>query len=592
MSEFHVRGRREKGKPEPIDVESGMDDSVNEDCLYLNVWVPENASNAPVLVWIYGGAFIFGSTSQAMYDGARLANESGCIVVSISYRVGPLGWLGSRQLAKNEADGNLGTGNYGIWDVISGLLWIQENIGAFGGDPGNVTAFGESAGSIILHYLLVSPATPPNLFARACLESGTVFTVAPRTLPSAQAAFDALATKFGASPETSDEQKIRLLYDASPSQLLEAVCQLPMRRPRTEYIVDESKGRPARRMDKDQNDIVMDALGMFGPVWDGIVADKDFILRAANGLPNDPKSLKNAQKGILLGCTADEGSLFSFTMGTPQAMKQNLQGFHPHILPQVEKLYGTASVQSNEAAFYTASAYSGDSLFVAPVLQLMASLAQYQQSQEHAPPIYGYLHTHRPSRSLIAGYAPESSVGMVKQAGSIHTAEIPFLFGFDGTETHTFARETYPGSTPISQHFAGFTSEERLLSLRWMRSLAAFAYGKAPWLSVTQGNFSHPHATPADLVASLSVMTFDNMPRLGALSESAKRIVTADESGNKKIEVQQKLISQTLLWTEPVGSINEAQVASAHDKHNFWVQNGFKNLLISYYGDERIQFIP
>lgn len=138
VMEFLSRPRR--------DVERDPDgqSTLGEDCLYLNIWVPHHRKqneNLPVLVWVYGGAFIFGCASQPWFDGARLSNETNCIVVSVTYRVGPFGWMGSRELAKRT--GNKGTGNYGAWDVIAALEWVQENISSFGGEASNVTIFGE-----------------------------------------------------------------------------------------------------------------------------------------------------------------------------------------------------------------------------------------------------------------------------------------------------------------------------------------------------------------------------------------------------------------------------------------------------------------
>jgi para-nitrobenzyl esterase len=103
----------------------------SEDCLYLNVWTPAKSANdrLPVLVWIYGGGFSFGSTSEAIYSGERLAKK-GVILVSIAYRVGQLGFLAHPELSAESSDHV--SGNYGLLDQISGLKWIQKNIAAFG----------------------------------------------------------------------------------------------------------------------------------------------------------------------------------------------------------------------------------------------------------------------------------------------------------------------------------------------------------------------------------------------------------------------------------------------------------------------------
>jgi para-nitrobenzyl esterase len=140
---------------------------MSEDCLFLNVWAPADAHNAPVLVWIHGGAFQTGSGSEAIYDGSRLAAR-GTIVVSINYRLGILGWLAHPSLS---AESPLGvSGNYGLLDQIEALRWVQRNIAAFGGDPSNVTIAGESAGGVSVMYLMASPEAR-GLFAKAIAQS-------------------------------------------------------------------------------------------------------------------------------------------------------------------------------------------------------------------------------------------------------------------------------------------------------------------------------------------------------------------------------------------------------------------------------------
>ncbi|MDP1631215.1 MAG: carboxylesterase family protein [Caulobacter sp.] len=140
---------------------------MSEDCLSLNIWAPAHAKNAPVLVWIHGGALTNGSSSETMYDGARLAAE-GVIVVSINYRLGILGYLAHPELS-GESRKNV-SGNYGLLDQIAALRWIKQNIPAFGGDPARVTIAGESAGALSVLYLMASPEAR-GLFSRAVAES-------------------------------------------------------------------------------------------------------------------------------------------------------------------------------------------------------------------------------------------------------------------------------------------------------------------------------------------------------------------------------------------------------------------------------------
>jgi para-nitrobenzyl esterase len=139
----------------------------SEDCLTLNIWAPADARNAPVFVWIYGGALTSGATRFPMYDGAVLARQ-GLIVVSINYRVGVLGYLAHPGLSA-ESDERI-SGNYGLLDQIAALRWVNRNIAAFGGDPGQVTIAGESAGALSVMYLMASPRAR-GLFQRAITQS-------------------------------------------------------------------------------------------------------------------------------------------------------------------------------------------------------------------------------------------------------------------------------------------------------------------------------------------------------------------------------------------------------------------------------------
>lgn len=140
---------------------------MSEDCLSLNVWAPARVKNAPVLVWIYGGALWGGTNRDPLYDGARFARR-GIVFVSINYRLGILGWLAHPELS---ADSGLGlSGNYGLLDQIEALRWVKRNITAFGGDPHNVTISGESAGALSVMYLMASPPAR-GLFSKAIAQS-------------------------------------------------------------------------------------------------------------------------------------------------------------------------------------------------------------------------------------------------------------------------------------------------------------------------------------------------------------------------------------------------------------------------------------
>ncbi|HEX4736889.1 MAG TPA: carboxylesterase family protein [Allosphingosinicella sp.] len=140
---------------------------MSEDCLTLNIWAPAHARHAPIFFWIYGGALWGGASRDPMYDGRKLA-ERRLVVVSINYRLGPLGWLAHPELSGESPQGL--SGNYGLLDQIAALHWVKDNIAAFGGDPANVTIAGESAGGLSVLYLLASPAAR-GLFAKAIAQS-------------------------------------------------------------------------------------------------------------------------------------------------------------------------------------------------------------------------------------------------------------------------------------------------------------------------------------------------------------------------------------------------------------------------------------
>jgi len=154
-------------RPKLSNIYEGKPVPMSEDCLTLNVWAPKDARNAPVFFWIYGGALWGGTNRDPLYDGERLAKQ-GIVVVSINYRLGPLGWLALPALSAESPDGI--SGNYGLLDQIAALRWVKENIGAFGGDPANVTIAGESAGGLSVMYLMASPQAR-GLFAKAIAQS-------------------------------------------------------------------------------------------------------------------------------------------------------------------------------------------------------------------------------------------------------------------------------------------------------------------------------------------------------------------------------------------------------------------------------------
>lgn len=238
----------------------------SEDCLYLNVWSPAKSSNEkiPVLVWIYGGGFNAGATSEFNYTGEKLAKK-GVVFVSIAYRVGQLGFLAHPEL--NAETPNHVSGNYGLLDMIAGLKWVQKNIAKFGGDPNKVTIFGESAGGIAVSMLCASPLAK-GLFHGAISQSGGSFGP-PRVT-------------------TFPGENLKKLHDA------EAAGDAYVKNAGYYSIAD------LRKLDADKLPAVR---GLAWPIIDGWV------------IPDDQYKLYEAGKyndvAILVGYNSDEGASFS-----------------------------------------------------------------------------------------------------------------------------------------------------------------------------------------------------------------------------------------------------------------------------------------
>lgn len=171
----------------------GVWGATSEDCLYLNVFAPANARNAPVMVWLHGGASYLGGGHLGGYNGESFAKH-GVLIVTMNYRLGALGYFSHPALTKSvKADEWLGS--YGLMDAVAALQWVQRNIAQFGGDPGNVTVFGQSAGGGMVMSLLSTPSAK-GLFAKAGVQSGA--SLRPATsLADAEKAGAEIASKVG-----------------------------------------------------------------------------------------------------------------------------------------------------------------------------------------------------------------------------------------------------------------------------------------------------------------------------------------------------------------------------------------------------------
>jgi para-nitrobenzyl esterase len=194
------------------------DVTASEDCLTLNVWTPAApASPRPVMVWIHGGGFNNGTGGDPWFDGEKLSESGDVVVVTLNYRLGPLGFLGHAALDA-EDPGHPESGNFGIEDQRAALGWVRTNAAAFGGDPAKVTLFGESAGATSVCVHLVSPASD-GLFARALSES-TVCGSRFETQAIADAQGDTLATALGC---TDPANVLACMRAASPKAVVTAL---------------------------------------------------------------------------------------------------------------------------------------------------------------------------------------------------------------------------------------------------------------------------------------------------------------------------------------------------------------------------------
>jgi para-nitrobenzyl esterase len=264
---------------------------MNEDCLYLNVWSPAKSATAklPVLFWIHGGGYTTGAGSQTLYDGDALVHH-GVVLVTINYRLGPLGFLAHPALTKESS--NHASGNYGLLDQIEALRWVKRNITAFGGDPERVTIFGESAGggSVIC---LLSSSLARGLFHAAIAQSPGGLEL-PRLQQSTSERTSgerlgaALISKCGLPPET----------DTSAMRKLDA-----------NLLIKNATGyAPATG----PNDRLGATAAYLGPVVDGYV------------IPDTPSVLFTAGKEnpvpLIIGHTRDEETLFLQRAAAPKTV--------------------------------------------------------------------------------------------------------------------------------------------------------------------------------------------------------------------------------------------------------------------------------
>jgi para-nitrobenzyl esterase len=338
--------------------------------LSLNVWVPAKPSAAklPVMVWIYGGGFVAGTTSEARQDGTHLAQQ-GVIVVSMNYRLGIFGFLVHPELAKES--GRNAAGNYGLLDQLAALQWVHENIAAFGGDPGNVTIFGESAGSFSVSAQMASPLAK-GLFQKAIGESGAAFF-------SGGLSFEPLSVR-----EEKDAKSVSAKLGVSTLAELRAV-------PAEKLL--EVFGKPGP-----------DGFA-FGPDVDGYFLPEPVPAIFAAGKQNDVP--------LLAGWNHDEGSFeiaFSPQKPTADSLKAGAQKEFGEKAAEALKLY---PIDTDEHVLRSALDFAGDQFIAFSTWAWMES-----QSKTGKQPIYRYRFDLGP---------PADPKG--PQLGAFHSAEIEYVFG-------------------------------------------------------------------------------------------------------------------------------------------------------------------
>ena len=339
---------------------------MSEDCLYLNVWTPAKSASdrIPVLVWIYGGGFNAGATSIPTYSGEVLARK-GVVLVSIAYRIGPLGFLAHPELSQ-ESPQHV-SGNYGLLDMIAGLQWIKKNIAAFGGDPNKVTIFGESAGGIAVSQLCASPLAK-GLFVGAVSESGGSFGPPRR------------AGQFG--------ENMRVLADAERDGVQFAQTA-------GAASVTELRKIPAEKL-------LAATRGLAWPIIDGWVIPSDQYTLYDSGKFNDVD--------VLIGYNSDEGASFNRDR-TAQDYTDGVHKRYAAFADSLLKAYPTAA----DSVSKTARDLARDAAFGWHTW----IWARLQSKLGKSKVFYYYFDQHPdyPAGSPRAGFA------------SPHGSEVPYVFG-------------------------------------------------------------------------------------------------------------------------------------------------------------------
>jgi para-nitrobenzyl esterase len=360
------------------------DPGASEDCLTLNLWVPDKHVDPkiPVMVWIYGGGFVAGTTSEARQDGYHLAQQ-GVIVVSMNYRLGVFGFLVHPELAKES--GHNSAGNYGLLDQLAALAWVHDNIAAFGGDPGNVTIFGESAGSFSVSAQMASPLAK-GLFQKAIGESGGAFS--HTGIP-----FEALSARA--------EKDAKLVRDKLGASTLAQLRAIP-----AEKLLEPFAPPKSGAFD-------------FGPDVDGYFLPDSVPAIFAAGKQNDV--------ALIAGWNHDEGSgeiAFSRRKPNAESFKATAQKDFGDKAEEFLKLY---PADTDEHAVRSALDYASDKFIALSTWDWIEAA-----SKTGKQPIYRYRFD----------MAPFSKDPNAPRLGAYHSAEIEYVFGQLDSKTDVTWRDS------------------------------------------------------------------------------------------------------------------------------------------------------
>jgi len=363
-----------------------------EDCLYANVWAPEKPASPklPVMVWIHGGGFVNGGASPAVYDGSHFARR-GVVFVSFNHRLGRFGFFAHPALTKENPEGPLG--NYGYLDQIAALTWVQANVAAFGGDPANVTVFGESAGGGSVNTLMVSPLAK-GLFQKAIVESGggrAGGIMTPRTLKEGEAVGLAFGKLVGVPGE--DAAALAALRKVPAADVVRGLNMMTMGPQRDTYagpmmdgkiVVEEPEtafraGRQARipyLVGANNREFgfmplppqaVENMLARFGPAKDAVLLAYDpektgDMGEVGVGIMSDGAMVEPARLMATLASAAGQPTyVYRFSYVASSIRKDTKGALHateiPFVFETVRAKYGEATTPEDEAIAAAANAY-------------------------------------------------------------------------------------------------------------------------------------------------------------------------------------------------------------------------------------------